>query len=419
MDRRQLLALSGFLTGLSGCMEAVEQTTNEEDSTQGQSSDSTSGTDGEGEISLSDLSIESSSIDLGETVTISAVAENTGEASTTESITVLVDGTEIDSERISLSAGKSTTIEFEYTPETNGTLVVSVGDLSESLEVLATEVGGIIESDTSWTTDEGSYLITETVQVARGATLTIEPDVIVHAVTEFDDDALFLLNGEIIAEGSSDADILIDGHGTDATFFDAEGSSPDAFLSVEHCLIRDGGSFWWQGNGGFNLRNSELRNVDSSYIWYPYQDTSGEGAIPHSEIHIEYNTFINAGAFSIGHDDRYTEETIRVFIRNNVFTGWTEATYGGLINNWASYGSSETIVEYNSFLDMTDEVILKLPAGYDDAAMIGTNNFWDTTDESTVQEMIYDSNDDIESAGEISYTPILEDPDSETPQFDE
>jgi hypothetical protein len=51
--------------------------------------------------------------------------------------------------------------------------------------------------------------------------------------------------------------------------------------------------------------------------------------------------------------------------------------------------------------------------------MIGTNNFWDTTDESTVQEMIYDSNDDIESAGEISYTPILEDPDSETPQFDE
>lgn len=419
MNRRQLLALSGVLTGISGCIETVKQTTSEQENTQEQPSEATTETDGEADISLTNLSIEPPSIDLGETVSILVTAENTDETSTTESITAVVDDNGVDSQTISLSAGESTNVEFEYTPETTGTLAVSIGDLTESLEVLATEVGGVIESDTTWTNNEGSYLISETVQVAKGTTLKIKPGVMVHAAAEFEDDALFLLNGEIIAEGGSNADILIDGHGTEATFFDAEGSSPAAFLSVDHCIIRDGGSFWWQGNGGFNLRNSELRNVDSSYIWYPYQDTSGEETIPRSEIHIEYNRFIKSGGFSIGHDDRYTDETIQVYIRNNIFTGWTEATYGGLINNWASYGTSETIVESNSFLDMTDEVVLKLPAGYDDAAMIGTNNFWGTTDNSTVEQMIYDSNDDIQSAGEIPYMPILEEPDPETPQLDE
>lgn len=368
-------------------------------------------TDHNGDILLTNFSIEPSSIDLGEAAKVSVEAENTSGDSTSETIELLVDEAKTESETLSLGSGESTVIEFEYTPETNGTLDISVGSLTGSLDVFATEVGGIIESDTTWSKDTGSYLVTETVQVAEDAKLTIEPGVMVHSDLEFKDDALFLLHGEIVAEGTSDAKILVDGHKTGATFFDAEGSSPAAFLSVDHCVIRDGGSFWWGGHGGFNLRNSELTNVDYSYIWYPY-DTSSEDTISRSEIHIEYNTFIDAGIFSIGH----AADTM-VYIRNNIFTGWNESPYDALITNWASYDTSETVVRYNSFLGMTDKIVLKLRSGYDDAAMIGTNNFWDTTDDSIVERMIYDSNDDIESAGEIPYTPILEQPDPETPKL--
>jgi hypothetical protein len=151
-----------------------------------------------------------------------------------------------------------------------------------------------------------------------------------------------------------------------------------------------------------------------SYIWYPYQDSSNEYDNPRSEINIEYNTFINSGGFSIGHDSR-SQETVRVNIRYNVFKNGVSATGGGLINNWASYGDSETVVEVNSFIDMTDSIVVKLRSGYDDAAMTATNNYWGTTDTETVESMIYDSNDDINAAGEIPYMPILEDPHPDTP----
>jgi hypothetical protein len=77
------------------------------------------------------------------------------------------------------------------------------------------------------------------------------------------------------------------------------------------------------------------------------------------------------------------------------------------------------VVEYNSFLGMTDEVVLKLPEGYEDAAMTASNNYWGTTDEGTIGEMVFDSNDNIQSAGEIDYGPVLESPHPDTPSIDE
>jgi len=60
-------------------------------------------------------------------------------------------------------------------------------------------------------------------------------------------------------------------------------------------------------------------------------------------------------------------------------------------------------------------IVLKLPPGYDTAAMTATENYWGTNDTAVIDSMIYDKNDDIRCAGFIEYLPILTEPHPETP----
>lgn len=436
MDRRKYLISVASVSAIAGCTSNSEDTedpptnntTEPSEQTDTQETTEETETDNETEtdppepadISVNDLSISSSSVSAGESVQVSVQVTNEGEESGIQTISLIVDNEEIGSEEVEVEGGQSSTVEFEVETNQPKTYSVSVGDLQGSFEAVATEVGGVIDSDTTWTTKEGPYTIVETVQVAQGATLEIEQGVTLWADEGYNERSLFVLHGNIIAKGTSSERITIDGGRSrfDVTIFDADGSSPVAFLDAEYCLIRNAGSFWEQGNGGFDLRHSELQNVGSSYIWYPYKGSSDDPSAPRTEINIEYNKFINSSGFSVGHDDLQSGDSVTVNIRHNVFRGWREANYGGLINNWVSYEDSETVVEYNSFIDMTDEVVLKLPSGYDSAAMTATNNYWGTTDEDTIEEMIYDENDDINSAGEIEFRPILEEPHPDTPKIE-
>ncbi|MEM3640344.1 MAG: PKD domain-containing protein [Candidatus Bathyarchaeia archaeon] len=120
-------------------------------------------------------------------------------------------------------------------------------------------------------------------------------------------------------------------------------------------------------------------------------------------VQIEYNIFINSAGFSVGHSGP------SVYIRYNLFKG----NRGFVVRNWASY-AGQTIVKYNSFIDMSG-IVLELPSGYSPAAMIATENYWGTNDTDTIDSMIYDKKDDITCAGFIEYLPILTEPHSDTP----
>ena len=212
---------------------------------------------------------------------------------------------------------------------------------------------------------------------------------------------MFLVHGTIYAHGTIDSKIIFDGGGY-SNFFSADGSNDNTFVDLNYCIIKNGNSFWRHGPGHFNLRYSELTDlVDYSYIWYPAKD-----------VHIEHNKFINTGGFSVGHN-----YDVKVYIRYNLFKGKNAnlPTYADFcIRNWASYSESETIVKYNSFIDMAG-IVLELPPGYDSAAMTATENYWGTQDTDVIDQMIYDRNDDIRCPSLIEYLPILTEPHSETP----
>jgi hypothetical protein len=263
---------------------------------------------------------------------------------------------------------------------------------------VGTQVGGTITSNTTWTAANSPYIITDTIQIPENVNLTIEPGVTVNAQSSIS--TMFLINGIIQAHGTISNKIIFDG-GNNANFFKTNHPVAKGFADLDFCIIRNGQSaFWFDNTGSFNMTNSELSNLSqSSYLWYPSQD-----------VYIEFNSFTNTAGFKIGTDDYFSNSPGFVYVEDNLFVN----NQGFIINNYASYGLSKTIVNNNSFTD-TDGVILEVESGSTTADMDASQNFWGTTNTSIIDSMIYDKNDDASCASVINYLPLLDAPDPAAP----
>jgi len=104
---------------------------------------------------VSELSISSTTITVGEKVTISVKVTNTGGSPDSYTVTLKVNGEVENSRDVTLNAGESTTVTFEYTAEREGTFSVDVNGLTGSftanpppafpipMEMILAAVGGI------------------------------------------------------------------------------------------------------------------------------------------------------------------------------------------------------------------------------------------------------------------------------------
>jgi len=99
-----------------------------------------------------------------------------------------------------------------------------------------------------------------------------------------------------------------------------------------------------------------------------------------------------------------------LLIKNNVFI---TPTTNYAVEVLADYQSTLKM-EFNSFLS-TDRIAVGLAKGYSSANMTAINNYFGTTDESVIRNMILDANDDLEYASEIEYIPFLTEPHPDTP----
>jgi len=255
-----------------------------------------------------------------------------------------------------------------------------------------TKVGGIISSDTIWTKENSPYTIIDILQILPGATLTIKPGVIVNG-----NNIPIQVGGKLYAIGEKNSkmifnNIKISGIGTTQEHFE---------INLQFAEINSGPFYYWPDTnyGSLTLRDSKIQNSSFIYLWYPTAD-----------CFIERNIFLNTGGISVG-----TSNNVKVYIQNNVFYNQHNWQGDSAVEAWASYGTSEIIVRYNSFLS-TDRVALHLPVGYSTANMTAINNYWNTTDDSVIESMIFDKNDDLRSANYINYLPILTEPHLDTPK---
>lgn len=193
----------------------------------------------------------------------------------------------VDTDRIFTTSAASTT-----TPP-----VISAADISAP-SIASTVVGGIIPASTVWTAQDSPYLITSTIQVPAGVTLTIEPGV--SASMSGSDDHMFIVYGKVLAHGMPGNRISFDGGMR--PFFSCENAGPDSSVDLNYCEIKNGASIIDFAKC-FYLRHSEITNLTK------YSDISFG---PTKDVYIEYNKFTNASGFSTGGG-------ANVYIRYNYF----------------------------------------------------------------------------------------------------
>jgi uncharacterized protein YjdB len=265
-----------------------------------------------------------------------------------------------------------------------------------------TDVSGIIHTSTTWSVSHSPYRLLGTVQIAYGATLTIEPGVEVIG-----QDERIEVFGNLESRGTAAAwirfaDLHIVGSGSS--------KNERHFLDISNTTMTRGSLYRPTGNavyGTLRLQGSILRDMTGHnnllYI-----------SNPTSDVLIERNVFTNTGGLSINVNGGVT-----AYIRNNAFYQQRGHNIAGpqymfAVQSLSSSGGSRTIVELNSFWSI-DRVAVRLPAGYPFAAMTATNNYWGTTDEAVIQTMIYDKTVDLNSAGTIDHKPFLTAPHPQTP----
>jgi hypothetical protein len=278
-----------------------------------------------------------------------------------------------------------------------------------------TPVGGVLSGDTVWTLADSPYVLRQDVQVPNGVTLTIEPGVVIESGKNS-----LQVWGTLKAIGTNTQKIRFYGtYIVPGPIYDNDKSKP-SLIDVEFSEI-DGGSIYppvlHTTASSLILRDSLIKNTESCiFIWYPTSD-----------CYIERNVFINSHRISVGTDGK------KVFIRNNVFLspnisrGYPDPGVSDslhipyAVENWADYGykgsldTTSTIVQYNSFLD-TNGIAVGLSPNYVVAAILADHNYWGTTDVSKIESMIFDKNDNYAAcASYITYTPILDRPDQNTP----
>jgi PKD repeat protein len=245
-----------------------------------------------------------------------------------------------------------------------------------------------MDTDTTWDLAGSPYYITSNVQIASGVTLTIEPGVEV-----------------ITSQGSFHVWGTLNAIGTDSnkiTFHSAyiqckeSGSITIQYGDFDWGLVIAENAF--NSGGSVILRDSVLDNT-TVYL---------RAAVP--DCYLERNIFIDV-EMQISHPVSVTQ-----YIRNNVFynpvrpTSTTRGT--GVIQ--IGPGTAQNVIEYNSFLS-NDKWAIELSWGDSDLSI--PNNYWNTTNTSIIDSMIYDRNDDLSIDYYVTYTPFLTEPHPDTPLF--
>jgi len=102
----------------------------------------------EGQISVTDASLGTDTVEIGETVTIEAVVENTGDASGTVTLELTADGSAIGTQEVTVDAGSEQTVEFEGSFQTAGEYEIAVNGVDAGTLTVEEPEDGTTDTDT-------------------------------------------------------------------------------------------------------------------------------------------------------------------------------------------------------------------------------------------------------------------------------
>ena len=261
--------------------------------------------------------------------------------------------------------------------------------------------GGLLASNTTLSQSNSPYVITSTIQIPEGITLTVEPGVQILNSTG---QPLFYVHGTLNANGTSAEPIRIESNGTVVYL---KNSPKTSQVTMKYTRV-DGkgvaslvGATGYAQYANFILEDSDFVNLAWSYIWYP------------TSFSAKRNVFSNSAGLSIGFDGR---SAATPSIENNLFLGSPNRGVSGKeywIEAWASYGSTLRVTN-NSFVGGPYTAV-ESTSTYDVIPLNAQSNYWGTTDESTIRAMVLDSEDGLDHGTRIDTSNSLSSPASGTP----
>ncbi len=105
------------------------------------------------EFEVTSLDVEPTEVAPGETITVTAVVENSGGSQGTYNAVLTVDGTTAETKQVTLAAGASQTVTFSLVLDDAGSYEISVGGLSSSITVAV----GLVATEVELKYDDGTY----------------------------------------------------------------------------------------------------------------------------------------------------------------------------------------------------------------------------------------------------------------------
>lgn len=280
--------------------------------------------------------------------------------------------------------------------------------------------GTVISSDTTWPESGSPYYIAGTVQVAKGATLTVPDNVIVESlkpvpcaadcIGQIPTTGIINVAGQLNVGGSSQAQLL------GVTVSNVDANVGGGTVSIQHTSLEDA-YVQISRAAPFSMTYSQAYRLNVTPIVRAGVTTyeAGTNGYPSfSNATLKYNTFVDSAAFAFDSS---------VVMQNNLFVNMVDALV--LVNDFPASGAPTGFARNNSFLFKTDSPNLSRMViashGTYDASVVHTldfsNNFWGVTDNTTIQSRILDSTDstDPKLPNVINYAPAATSPDPATP----
>jgi hypothetical protein len=298
--------------------------------------------------------------------------------------------------QVTLKAAGTAKIDVTVTSSCGTTCGISssVGTNGKPYVVAPKTTGGLITENLRFTKANSPYTLTSTLQVPKELSVIVDEGVEITyggprygakgSTTKFDQEVMFYVHGNIDFKGTDANPINLTGK--PRHYFMVEGSKETANILVNGVIFKGGERLvYGSGYAHFSLKNSIIFNVpEFLYIWYPTKP-----------LVIEGNIFSKSGGMSIGFDGRASSGkpiTPQVTVRNNFFVGPSTTDYW--VESWAAYGSTLNVTS-NSFTEGPYTAVA-VRKGSDSASLNASGNFWGTTDQIKIAEMVKDSKDGLD-----------------------
>ncbi|AGB30266.1 hypothetical protein C488_05152 [Natrinema pellirubrum DSM 15624] len=199
----------------------------------------------------SSLSVSSTTVEAGETVTVNATYRNDGDGWGTETARLTVDGTVVDRRTVALSSGEERTVSFERRMEWPGTYEVGI----EGVGYQSVTVAGPQVEVSSATIDDATITAGETADVR--ATVRNPSDRRIERTLELSVDGIVVDTRTVSIPANGERTV------TFQRAFDEPGTYAIAVSGV------DAGTVTVEERAGFDIRNRELSPMTTAALAPP------------------------------------------------------------------------------------------------------------------------------------------------------